>query len=77
MYKNKHKTLFTSDNKPHKGNALASAFWFGYDGCVGVGLSNYINKKDRNSASYIFFKAGQNIKKQENNNGKNFEKLYR
>ena len=48
--------LFTPEGVPHRANALALAFWNGFEGVVmGTGFS----KSERSSPAYACWRAGQ------------------
>lgn len=60
MYATRHKTFFTKDGTRHHGNSFAAAFWAGYDGAK-IGIGNYADPRDKLSAGYVFYRAGQDI----------------
>jgi|OM-RGC.v1.033232724 hypothetical protein len=56
-FERQDKLLFTSSGKPHRGNSFAAHFWAGYYGLSG-GLFQPSSNQYRNSAAYVFYRAG-------------------
>lgn len=60
-YRNRHNGLFTDAGEPHRANALALAFWNGFNGVsMGTGFST---RAERSSPAYACWRAGQDCKK--------------
>lgn len=66
-YVRKDKLLFNADGTQNRNNSFAANFWAGYNGVEGV-LFNPYSSQYRSTASYVFYRAGADCRKQENNN---------
>lgn len=58
----KDKLLFNSDGTPHRRNSISGNFWAGFDGIDG-GLFRPNDPAYRKTASYVFYRAGADCRK--------------
>lgn len=66
MYDTRNKMLFRKDGGQNRGNAFATVFWGGYAGHT-TGIFDYGSRESRQSAGYVFYRAGVAIAAREGN----------